>query len=206
MRKTKSSLLCRSIFLMLSMMSWECLVSLKTVAKDEKFSASRKDIKGKRWLFPSQPIAGNITFSLGRHVFGKTHYCPLFFCKIFRIERLPIRNQFRHVSSVANDASRRNPQLSALSPLIPLRMLLSPLLTRLSACLECKPPRAVRLRECSLGDIQTVLEIFVPVLWCNNWFLSNFWTSTSSQLPFPTSRWFKSKEDYRQLVGTLFRK
>ncbi|CAH3175520.1 unnamed protein product, partial [Porites evermanni] len=26
-------------------MSWACLVSLETVAKDEKFSASRKDIK-----------------------------------------------------------------------------------------------------------------------------------------------------------------
>ena len=48
MSKTKSSMLCRSIFLMLSMMSWACLVSLETVAKDEKFSASRKDIKGKK--------------------------------------------------------------------------------------------------------------------------------------------------------------
>ena len=48
MRKTKSSMLCHSIFLMLSMMSWACLVSLETVAKDEKFSASRKDIKGKK--------------------------------------------------------------------------------------------------------------------------------------------------------------
>ena len=69
-------------------------MSLKTVAKDEKFSASRNDIKGKRGLFPSQPVAGNITFSLGRHVFGKTHYSPLVFCKIVMIERLPI-NQFR---------------------------------------------------------------------------------------------------------------
>ncbi|CAH3039183.1 unnamed protein product, partial [Porites lobata] len=29
-------------------MSWACLVSLETVPKDEKFSASRKDIKGKK--------------------------------------------------------------------------------------------------------------------------------------------------------------
>ena len=49
MKKTKSSIIhCRSIVLVLFVVSWACWMSLETEAKDEKVLASRNDINGKK--------------------------------------------------------------------------------------------------------------------------------------------------------------
>ena len=48
MKKTKSSIHCRSIVLLLFVVSWACWVSLETEAKDGKVLASRNDINGKK--------------------------------------------------------------------------------------------------------------------------------------------------------------
>ena len=48
MKKTKSSIHCRSIVLLLFVVSWACWVSLETEAKDEKVLATRNDINGKK--------------------------------------------------------------------------------------------------------------------------------------------------------------
>ena len=48
MNKTKSSIHCRPIVLVLFVVSWACWVSHETEAKDEKVLASRNDINGKK--------------------------------------------------------------------------------------------------------------------------------------------------------------
>ena len=48
MKKTKSSIHCRSVVLVLFVVSWVCWVSLETEAKDGTALASRNDITGKK--------------------------------------------------------------------------------------------------------------------------------------------------------------